>query len=180
ITGSLRSASDGLKACFSQSQLQSVLVVPIMANGKFWGQIEFHACIVEREWTAADAGVLKTLAELIGTAIMRDRYIAELANANAIVQNSPNILFRLRGEPSFRLLYVSQNVRAFGYDPAMLIGKPTLYHGYVHPEDRTRVQTAMLGFLGGNAQPLTLEFRMINSGGEARWVENRYTPVRDG
>jgi len=180
VIGSSRSASDGLKVCFSQLQLQSALIVPIMVNGKFWGQIEFHTCIVEREWTAADVGILKTLADLIGTAIMRDRYIAELATANAIVQNSPNILFRLRGEPSFPLMYVSQNVMVYGYDPAELVSTPRLYQSYIHPEDRTRVQAAVMELLGPNAPPLTIELRMINSSGENRWVENRYTPVRDG
>lgn len=180
IRGTLKSADDGLKVCFSQLQLQSALIIPIMANGKFWGQIEFHACIVEREWTSADVNILKTLAELIGTAIMRERYIEELANANTIIQNSPTILYRLRAEPSFPLTYVSQNVAVLGYDPVELMRAPTLYHSYVHPEDRNRVQTAMVELLGGNAQPLTLEFRMVNSSGENRWVETRYTPVRDG
>jgi PAS domain S-box-containing protein len=180
ITGTSRNASDGLKVYFSQLQLQSALIVPIMANGKFWGQIEFHACIVEREWTSAEVDILKTLAELIGTAIMRERYIEELANANRIIQNSPTILYRLRGEPSFPLMYVSQNVALLGYDPVELLSAPTLYHSYVHPEDRARVQTAMVELLAGNTQLLTLEFRMLNSSGESRWVENLYTPVRDG
>ncbi len=178
IIGSARSATEGLKACFSQLRLKSALIVPVMANGKFWGQIEFHTCTVEREWTAADVDILKTLAELIGTAIMRDRYIAELANANTIIQNSPNILYRLRGDPTFPMMYVSQNVTVLGYDPAAMLSTPTLYQSYMHPEDRTRVHTAMMELLRGSTQPLTLEFRMLNGGGESRWVENRYTPVR--
>jgi len=37
------------------------------------------------------------------------RCARELSDANIIVQNSPTILYRLRGEPSFPLIYISHN-----------------------------------------------------------------------
>ena len=47
---------------------------------------------------------------MIGGAIIRERYVEELKNANTIVESSPTILFRLRGDPSLPLIYVSRNV----------------------------------------------------------------------
>ena len=122
---------------------------------------------------------MKTLAELIGASITRERHIDELRNANTIVQNSPNILYRLRGEPSLPMIYVSRNVVQLGYDPAELLNSPTLYQSYVHPEDRSRVQAALVELLGLNAPAAMVEYRILTGGGESRWVENRYTPVRD-
>ena len=180
VFASKRTGPAALSGFLTRFNLSSLLLVPIIVHGSHWGQIGFDDCSNERDWTENEINTLKLLADVIGVTITRERYIAELANANAIIQHSPNILYRLRGEPSFPLMYVSQNVRVFGYDPVELTGTPTLYHSYVHPEDRTRVQVAMAELLGGNAQPLTLEFRMINSSGECRWVENRQTPVRDG
>lgn len=179
IDGSLRTAAGGLKEYFRRLKLQSTLIVPIMVDARYWGQIGFDACTSERGWTAAEIDILKMLAELIGTAIKRERYVEQLTNANTIVQNSPTILYRLRGEPSFPLMYISQNIALFGYDAAGLLDSPTVYRSYVYPEDSPRVHAAMAALLHPNAPPTTIEFRMSKRDGAVRWVENRYTPVRD-
>ena len=45
----------------------------------------------------------------------------ELSNANIIVQNSPVILYRVRAEPSFPLIYISDNITRLGHDPKALL-----------------------------------------------------------
>lgn len=179
IQGHLSKAPDGLKEYFERLKLLSTLVVPIMVDGKYWGRIGFDDCSKERKWTETEIGILKTLADLIGTAITRERYVEELDKANTIIQNSPTILFRLRGEPSFPMVYISQNISSFGYVPEELLNSPTLYQSYIHPGDRTKVQSAMTEMLRKNATASTIENRMLTSAGESRWVETRYTPVRD-
>jgi diguanylate cyclase (GGDEF)-like protein/PAS domain S-box-containing protein len=179
IRGTASGVSGTLQEYFRNRKLQSTLVVPIMVDGKYWGQISFDSCSAEREWTTTDTDILKTLASLIGTAIKRERYVDELANANTIVQNSPTILFRLRGEPAFPMIYISQNVALLGYEAAGLLDSPTLYQTYVHPEDRARVQATMVTLLEPNAAATTVECRILTGDGATRWVETRYTPVRD-
>jgi len=175
------SALAGLHRRFVERlKMKSALLVPILANGKYWGHISFEDCGKEREWTHTEVDILTTLAQLIGTAITRERYVAELAKANTIVQNSPTILFRLRGDPSFPMIYISQNVALLGHDGAAFVRSPTLYRSFIHPEDSARVQTTMVEFLSTNASPATIEYRMLTAAGESRWMENRYTPVRDG
>jgi len=168
------------KEFFERLKVRSVLLVPIMANGKYWGHISFDDCTKERDWSATEVGILTTLAQLIGTAITRERYVEELAKANTIVQNSPTILYRLRGDPSFPMIYISQNVSLLGYSGAELLNSPTLYQSYVHPEDRAKVQSTMVELLRSNAASITVEYRMFTKAGATRWMENRYTPVRDG
>lgn len=172
-------ASSGEKEFFGKLQIKSTLMVPIMVDGKFWGSISFDDCRQERDFTGTEVDTLKLLAELIGTSITRERYMEELSKANTIVQNSPTILYRLRGEPSFPMIYVSQNIALLGYEADELLGSPTLYHSYVHPQDRSKVQGSMVELLRKNAAPITIEFRMMTNSGESRWMENRYTPVRD-
>ena len=172
ITGEHRRHLERLK-------VKSALLVPIMTNGRYWGHISFDDCVKERVWTDTEVDILTTLAQLIGTAITRDRFVEELAKANTIVHNSPTILYRLRGEPSFPMIYVSQNVSLLGYDAAQWLSAPTLYQSHIHPDDRARVQITMMELLASNASPVTIEYRVLNNAGESRWVENRYTPVRD-
>lgn len=61
----------------SSMKVVSVLVVPVFVKGKWWGAIGFDDCKSERKWLAADIGVLKSAANIIGVAIERDNSIQQ-------------------------------------------------------------------------------------------------------
>ena len=103
----------------------------------------------------------------------------ELSDANIIVQNSPTILYRLRGEPSFPLIYISHNITKFGHEPAMLLASPDWAAILIAPEDQAKVAAAMARVLDKGAQGASIEYRLCTGDGSRRWVENRYVPVRD-
>ena len=65
------------------------------------------------KWTRAEQAAFK-MSALEDAVETRTR---ELSNANIIVQNSPVILYRLRAEPAFPLIYVSHNITKLGHDP---------------------------------------------------------------
>jgi PAS domain S-box-containing protein len=175
----LSEVSESHKQFLQFLKVQSALLVPIMTNGEYWGHISFDDCSTERDWSDMEVDILTTLAQLIGTAITRERYVEELAKANTIVQNSPTILYRLRGDPSFPMIYISQNVSLLGHSAAEWLSSPTLYQNYVHPEDRPKVQGTMGELLRSDAASITIEYRMLTKAGASRWMENRFTPVRD-
>ena len=103
----------------------------------------------------------------------------ELSDANIIVQNSPTILYRLRGEPSFPLIYISHNITKFGHDPANLLANPDWASVLIDSHDQVRVAEAMARVLQKDAQGASIEYRLCTGDGSRRWVENRYVPVRD-
>jgi PAS domain S-box-containing protein len=103
----------------------------------------------------------------------------ELSNANIIVQNSPVILYRLRGEPSFPLIYISHNITKLGHDPQALLASPSWAQILINPDDQAKVGEAMARVLEKDAEGASIEFRLITGDGALRWVENRYVPVRD-
>jgi diguanylate cyclase (GGDEF)-like protein/PAS domain S-box-containing protein len=103
----------------------------------------------------------------------------ELSNANIIVQNSPVILYRLRGEPSFPLIYVSHNITKLGHDPQVLLSSPSWSERLIDPDDQAKVGEAMARILDKDAAGASIEFRLRTGDGAMRWVENRYVPVRD-
>src|ERR1700722_16692957 len=103
----------------------------------------------------------------------------ELSNANIIVQNSPVILYRLSGEPSFPLIYISHNITKLGYDPKTLLAAPNWAQILIHPEDQAKVGEAKARVLEKDTQGASIEFRLYASDGAIHWVENRYVPVRD-
>jgi diguanylate cyclase (GGDEF)-like protein len=103
----------------------------------------------------------------------------ELSNANIIVQNSPVILYRLRGEPSFPLIYISHNITKLAHEPQTLLASPSWAQMLIYPDDQAKVGAAMARVLEKDAQGASIEFRLITGDGALRWVENRYVPVRD-
>ena len=84
----------------------------------------------------------------------------QLTDANIIVQNSPVILYRLRGEPSFPLAYVSQNVTKLGYAADTLVASPNWSQQLIHPDDRARVGEAMARMMDKDARASSIEFRL--------------------
>lgn len=103
----------------------------------------------------------------------------ELSNANIIVKNSPVILYRLRGEPSFPLIYISNNIAKLGHDPQTLLASPSWAQSLIHPDDQAKVGEAMARVLEKDALGASIEFRLCAGDGALHWVENRYVPVRD-
>ncbi|MGJ7544347.1 EAL domain-containing protein [Variovorax sp. LT1R16] len=103
----------------------------------------------------------------------------ELSDANIIVQNSPTILYRLRGEPAFPLIYISHNITKFGHEPAALLADPNWADVLIDPADQPGVAAAMARVLEKDAQGASIEYRLRTGDGRQRWVENRYVPVRD-
>jgi diguanylate cyclase (GGDEF)-like protein/PAS domain S-box-containing protein len=103
----------------------------------------------------------------------------ELSNANIIVQNSPVILYRLRGEPSFPLIYISHNITKLGHDPEVLLASPQWAQSLIEPDDLAKVGEAMTRVLEKSEEGSSIEFRLCTANGDRRWVENRYVPIRD-
>jgi diguanylate cyclase (GGDEF)-like protein/PAS domain S-box-containing protein len=160
--------------------IKSLLIMPVMSENRLCSYLVFlDASEAQREWTWAETDTMKTLADLVGVAINRARTLKELADANTIVQNSPTILYRLKGEPALPLTYVSHNITKFGYDPKKLVASEKLWRTLVYADDQPKVRAAMAAIMEKDFSTATLEFRLVVPSGAYRWVENRYTAVRD-
>jgi diguanylate cyclase (GGDEF)-like protein/PAS domain S-box-containing protein len=168
------------RGLFAAAKMRSFLQLILMVNGQLWGSLNFvDSSDTRREWSWAETDTLKTLARLLGAAIGRALQIKLLADANTIVQNSPTILYRLRGEPPFPLTYISHNISKYGHDPRALLESAKWMDILVAPEDAPKVAAAMSSILKKDAHGAAIEFRLRTGQGAWRWVENRYTPVRD-
>jgi diguanylate cyclase (GGDEF)-like protein/PAS domain S-box-containing protein len=160
--------------------IRSVLCVPILLDDALWGSLNFiDSSEARRAWSLAETDTLKTLAGLLGIAIARERDVEELADANTIVVNSPTILYRVRGEPPFSLLYISNNIVKFGHDPAALLRSTEWATVLVDERDREKVCAAMIDMVRPGVVGDSNEFRLRTGSGEERFVENRYSPRRD-
>ena len=138
-------------------------------------EIRQMASALTAKWQMTEDAALKM--SLLEQAV--EERTRELSDANIIVQNSPTILYRLRGEPSFPLMYISHNITKYGHVAAKLVASANWARELIHPDDQAKVDTAMARVLDRHAAGASIEFRMRTGEGAWRWVENRYIPVRD-
>jgi diguanylate cyclase (GGDEF)-like protein/PAS domain S-box-containing protein len=173
-------ATGPARSFFEGSGVLSVLLVPIEVDDTIWGAIGFEDCRKERVWTAVEIDALRTLGDLVGGAIVRQRHVDELRDANEVVERSPTILFRISADAAPRLDYVSRNIALLGYDPSQLIGPARRLAARIHPEDRDRVQASLARALTDDGRAGMVEFRFRQKDGGYRWLDARYAPGRGG
>lgn len=69
ISGFVKNFSQEIRRILEPQDILSILVVPIITDGKFWGFIGFDDCHSERKWLIGEISILKTMASSIGSAI---------------------------------------------------------------------------------------------------------------
>jgi len=159
--------------------IQSNLLVPMLVEGKTHGYLAFDDCHSERAWTTSESEMLQVVAGIIGAAIARAQYIAELADAKRIVENSATVLFRCSALPGLPITYISENAAKWGYAPAQLRASPLFNLDTIHPADASQVTEWMKELLADHNPASWLAFRILLAHGGYRWFENHITPIRD-
>ncbi|WP_373496396.1 PAS domain S-box protein [Aquiflexum sp.] len=100
--------------------------------------------------------------------------------AQMIVENSPAVLFTVDPNENFRIMYISDNIRQFGYSSPKLIESKTSILKLVHPDDvdmlldfhnSKKSEEGIPAFSG--------EYRIQKPDGSVRWVEDRTREVYD-
>ena len=179
IVGHSRSFSPSARAFLKVGGIQSTAAVPVVVDGTWWGFIAFDACRSEREWLQPEVDALKILAELIGAAIASRRRQKKLDAANHIIENSPAIIYRLGPAEPFPLMFISQNVRRYGYEAADLLHTPTNWLTLVEGEDDALSKDQIRSVAAGRLPSADIRFRLRRNGGADVWFDGHIAPVRD-
>lgn len=170
--------SEPLHTLLDSCGVNSFLVAPVFASGSWWGAIGVGDDKVNRAWSTIEIEALRTVGELIGTAITHARNLAAIADAGRIVENSSTMLYRLDPEYPYKLKYVSGNTGCYGYAPNELLAEPDRYLELVHPDDRPFVLSNIAGIVSAKAKESSCDFRLRKPDGSYVWIANRMHPVR--
>lgn len=81
ITATIDDLTQRGRDLIERKGILSMLIVPIMSMGRFWGFIGFDDCSSRRTWKESDSAILQTAAAAIGGAIIRKRAALDLARA---------------------------------------------------------------------------------------------------
>lgn len=181
VSGKIDSMDPQVREVLHRNGVRVTLVVPIMIDGDWWGQIGFDNCTSDEEWTLGESDSVRTLAELIGGALAKMRRLAELSDAQRIIDNSPVMLFRFGPTADLPLLYISDNVRRYGHDAAEVLKSPSTWLQALnfHPDDIQGLANAMRGIIDGTTTHVSREYRTLHKDGSVGWFDSVANGVYD-
>ena len=122
--------------------------------------------------TAQDDGARTTAGEAPGEEPPPDGF-------RGIVNRGPAVVYIWRIDQDWPIVFVSDNVRQWGYEPEDLLSGRVTGSDTVHPKDTARVESEVLRHLAEGRREYTQEYRILTADGETRWVEDCSIVIRD-
>ena len=179
IAGRVREFPELERAILEPQGIITLLVMPILVHGEFWGFIGLDDCQRDREWTAPERHILQSIAGNIGEAIARQR--AEMALQDSeerfrrLADNMRDLVCQI--DVSGTVLYTSPSYQSvLGYEPQALLGH-SVFDG-LHPDDRATVIATYQQALARHEAGL-MEFRQQCADGSYLWLESLGNPLYD-
>jgi diguanylate cyclase (GGDEF)-like protein/PAS domain S-box-containing protein len=179
VAGDTRSFDGPARSFFELGGVKSTAAVPVFVDSRWWGFIAFDACRSEREWLPTEIDTLKITAELVGAAVTSARRQQTLADANRIIEASPTVVYRLGPQEPYPLIFVSQNIRRYGYEADELLAQPGRWPELIHTDDipvSMRILTAMAE---GKTDHDGQELRLKRPDGSYVWFAGESNALRD-
>jgi PAS domain S-box-containing protein len=135
---------------------------------------ELNAGLITYRGRPADLAMVHDITE-------RVRAEEKLRLAKLVVENSPTVLIRWTADEGkgWPIDFVSENVAQFGYSPGELLSGAVPYASIVHPDDLGRMSREVSGYVESGCERYRQEYRIVTRDGEARWVDDQTTVVRD-
>jgi signal transduction histidine kinase/CheY-like chemotaxis protein len=86
-----------------------------------------------------------------------------------IFHRGPLIAYKNKIKP-YRLLYVSEGLKAWGYNPGIALSRSEGYVDIVYPEDRIWLDKELDKQVANKVESETRQFRILTKDGEIRWA----------
>jgi len=178
--------------------IQVLLVIPLVANGEFFGFIGLDDCTGGKQWDSLEVDLLRSAAAAIALAHERQQATLALAHLNQeledrvarrtaalqeseekfrnLVENANDIIYTLSMEGVFT--YVSPKwTELLGHAVSDVVHQP--FAPFVHPEDVPRCFAFLQRVITDGEKQRDIEYRVRHKNGEWRWHASSGSPQRD-
>ena len=108
-----------------------------------------------------------------------DHLLPELRRLKEIVNNSPAMAILWEPSEGWPVIFVSQNISNFGYNPSDFYTGKMVFSDIIHPDDLKRVSEEVERYIGEGRIEYNQEYRIVTASGEVRWVDDRTIVHRD-
>jgi diguanylate cyclase (GGDEF)-like protein/PAS domain S-box-containing protein len=151
--------------------IQSLVTVPLLANGRLVGFIGFDSVVAERAWSDGALMLLRAVGDVICGGLMRKEAYDALSQREerfrALVRHSSDVVMVLRADGRIHELGPSTQ-RVLGWSDAESVGLG--YLDRVHPDDRAHVRRALHQATTRPATELPVpDHRLQHLDGSWRW-----------
>lgn len=170
------------KASLQEQSIQSALVVPLVSVDNIIGYMGFDSVQEERAWSEEHVSLLRVVAEIIASALVKERAEEALQESERrFRQMAENIgeVFWLVSADTRTLLYVNA-----AYEDVWGLSRQELYQDFVPAllgsilkEDRGAFASALEGLQEGKT--FDQEYRIRRPDGDLSWVYTRFFNVYD-
>ena len=104
--------------------IQSIVVLPLLQDGKFFGFIGFDECIQSRKWIKSEIELLRTISNILANAYLRNTINNELINSmkenQVIIDSIPDQIIHISDEGKILSTLLPQNNGLFSnYKPGI-------------------------------------------------------------
>ncbi len=108
---------------------------------------------------------------------MRNRRALEIASQ--VINASPVVSFRWAACDGWPVVFVSENVRQWGYDAGEMVEGRPVFADIVHPDDLTRIVSEVAANTARGDVEYEQEYRLITADNRVIWVVDRTIVSRD-
>jgi PAS domain S-box-containing protein len=162
---------------------RSGLAVPLRVRGEVIGFLGIYSELPSAFDEAATLQLCR-LGEHLGFGIEGQRDVVRLAQSEALyrslLEGLPGYVYTLHPDSLTQPAYVSPQVKEMlGYGPAELLAEPDAWRRVIHADDRDWVLAEFRAAVERSAS-FELEYRVLDSAGETRWVRDHAIRVGDG
>jgi two-component system, cell cycle sensor histidine kinase and response regulator CckA len=163
----------GFAGLLRAQQIQSLVVVPVFVEERWWGFVGFDDCLRVRRWSAEEIGALRTAAALFGAAWQRHSVELALRESEEkyreLVENATDLVWSIDMEGRF----LSANramANVLGYPAEEIVGEP--WERFIPEADQQAiVRRAIRDKLEGGQHRTSYEVRLLARSGDYVQVE---------
>jgi PAS domain S-box-containing protein len=176
VQGHVRDFDPVFRELLEVQGVKSLVLVPIVAAGAWWGYLGFDDCARHREWEAVETETLRAAADMLGAAVERRRVEERY---RTLVERLPLVTYIDALDDASSNIYTSPQIEAMlGYTVEEWQSDPELFVKLLHPDDRQRV-LAEVARTNEAGEPFVCEYRLLARDGRIVWLRDEAVTVYD-
>ena len=159
------------------SALTRLLSIPVMNAGK----VRMMTGVGNKtsDYTDFDVETVQLIANETWRIVRRQRSENALRLAMQVVNASPVVCFRWAATDNWPIIFVSDNVKQWGYTPADLLAGTPPYSTLIHPDDLGRISDEVSKKSAAGVPGYEQEYRLLTAENRVIWVVDRTIVQRD-